>query len=51
MNISNNSSKSNSIDEECEKIARGYWIVHGWILWVTWSLFGLMMIITARYLK
>ena len=28
-----------------------YWIVHGWILWVCWSVLGLAMIITTRYLK
>ncbi len=37
---------------DCFEIRKtSYWIIHGWILWVCWSVLGLVMIITTRYLK
>ena len=26
-------------------------VIHGWVMWATWTIIGLLQIITARYLK
>ena len=30
---------------------RQYWIVHGWVLWASWSVMGFAIIFSARYIK
>jgi hypothetical protein len=30
---------------------RMFYVIHGWLLWVAWGIFGLIQISTTRYLK
>ena len=51
-NITTTDNTQDTPIHDCFEISKTrYWIVHGWILWSCWSVLGLAMIITTRYLK
>jgi hypothetical protein len=39
--------KSSTEDES----KRMFYVIHGWLLWAAWGIFGLVQISTTRYLK